>query len=193
MWFFLKISGPIVAVSDSRYQWRWIGIDFGAWFKSNTETPRFESFRNRSHETETSHTEKQGLRSQLPYQTHRTKRRSWNEKIIRESLFTTSISILFTIDRLNVLIFIRQEWQNLEMMQNRTKNLREETISWRIKYDALKKFAIDNKIPIPPELENPWANTINVDFLHSFHKFLFCWRSSLRFNLLKKYIWAEEI
>lgn len=48
-----------------------------------------------------------------------------------------------------------QEWQNFEMMQSRTKNLREETIGWRLKYEALKKFAIENKIPIPPELENP--------------------------------------
>ncbi|XP_055311239.1 transcription factor MafK-like [Sitodiplosis mosellana] len=47
------------------------------------------------------------------------------------------------------------EWQDLEMMQNRTKNLREETISWHLKYEALKKFAIENKIPIPLELENP--------------------------------------
>lgn len=41
------------------------------------------------------------------------------------------------------------------MMQNRAKNLREEAISWRFKYEALKKFAIENKIPIPPELESP--------------------------------------
>lgn len=40
-------------------------------------------------------------------------------------------------------------------MQTRAKNLREETISWRFKYEALKKFAIENKIPIPTELDNP--------------------------------------
>lgn len=43
----------------------------------------------------------------------------------------------------------------MEMMQNRNKDLREESVNWRLKYEALKKFAIDNKIPIPPELENP--------------------------------------
>lgn len=43
----------------------------------------------------------------------------------------------------------------MESMQNRNKELREESVSWRLKYEALKKFAIDNKIPIPPELENP--------------------------------------
>lgn len=41
------------------------------------------------------------------------------------------------------------------MMQNRNKEVREESVNWRLKYEALKKFAIDNKIPIPPELENP--------------------------------------
>lgn len=41
------------------------------------------------------------------------------------------------------------------MMQNRNTDLREESVSWRLKYEALKKFAIENKIPIPPELENP--------------------------------------
>lgn len=43
----------------------------------------------------------------------------------------------------------------MEMMQARNKELREQSISWRLKYEALKKFALDNKIPIPPELENP--------------------------------------
>lgn len=42
----------------------------------------------------------------------------------------------------------------MEMMQQRTNGLREEAVSYRLKYEALKKFAIDNKIPIPPELEN---------------------------------------
>lgn len=41
------------------------------------------------------------------------------------------------------------------MMQNRNTDLREESVNWRLKYEALKKFAIENKIPIPPELENP--------------------------------------
>lgn len=48
-----------------------------------------------------------------------------------------------------------QEWQNLELMQNRNTEMRKESVEWRQKYEALKKFAIDNKIPIPPELENP--------------------------------------
>lgn len=43
----------------------------------------------------------------------------------------------------------------MEDMQMRNKDLREQSVSWRLKYEALKKFAIDNKIPIPPELENP--------------------------------------
>lgn len=40
-------------------------------------------------------------------------------------------------------------------MQDRNEGVREESVSWRLKYEALKKFAIDNKISIPPELENP--------------------------------------
>lgn len=43
----------------------------------------------------------------------------------------------------------------MEMMQQRNKEVREESVSWRLKYEALKKFAVDNKIPIPPELEEP--------------------------------------
>lgn len=43
----------------------------------------------------------------------------------------------------------------MEMMQQRTNMIREEAISYRQKYEALKKFAVDNKIPMPPELENP--------------------------------------
>lgn len=42
----------------------------------------------------------------------------------------------------------------MEVMQQRNNDLREESVNWRLKYEALKKFAIDNKIPIPPELEN---------------------------------------
>lgn len=43
----------------------------------------------------------------------------------------------------------------MENMQQRNKDLREESANWRLKYEALKKFAVDNKIPIPPELEEP--------------------------------------
>lgn len=43
----------------------------------------------------------------------------------------------------------------MENMQQRNMDLREESVSWRLKYEALKKFAIDNKISIPPELEEP--------------------------------------
>lgn len=43
----------------------------------------------------------------------------------------------------------------MEMMQAKNNQLREDSANWRMKYEALKKFAIDNKIPIPPELENP--------------------------------------
>lgn len=48
-----------------------------------------------------------------------------------------------------------KEWRDMEMMQQGNNKLREECVSWRLKFEALKKFAIDNKIPVPPELENP--------------------------------------
>lgn len=47
-----------------------------------------------------------------------------------------------------------QEWRHMETMQDGNRKLREESVNWRLKYEALKKFAIDNKIPIPPELEH---------------------------------------
>lgn len=43
----------------------------------------------------------------------------------------------------------------MELMQQRNKEVREESVNWRLKYEALKKFAVDNKIPIPAELEEP--------------------------------------
>lgn len=43
----------------------------------------------------------------------------------------------------------------METMTERNQELRDESVSWRLKYDALKKFAIENKISIPPELEEP--------------------------------------
>lgn len=42
----------------------------------------------------------------------------------------------------------------MEEMQDRNRTMREQSVSWRLKYEALKKFAIENKIPIPPELED---------------------------------------
>lgn len=43
----------------------------------------------------------------------------------------------------------------MENMQSKINDMCDENLCWRHKYDALKKFATDNKIPIPPELENP--------------------------------------
>lgn len=43
----------------------------------------------------------------------------------------------------------------MENMQSKINELCEENVSWRHKYAALKKFAVENKISIPPELENP--------------------------------------
>ncbi|XP_015520163.1 transcription factor MafK-like isoform X2 [Neodiprion pinetum] len=46
-----------------------------------------------------------------------------------------------------------QEYRDMEAMQEDNERMREEVESWRAKYNALKKFAIEKKIYIPPELE----------------------------------------
>lgn len=46
-----------------------------------------------------------------------------------------------------------QEWHDLERMQEGNAKIREESMSWRLKYESLKKFAIENEIPIPAELD----------------------------------------
>lgn len=42
----------------------------------------------------------------------------------------------------------------MEAMQESNQRMRDEVDSLMIKYEALKKFAIANKIHIPPELES---------------------------------------
>lgn len=46
-----------------------------------------------------------------------------------------------------------QEWRDMEAMQDDNVRIREEVDTLRGKYEALKKFALAKKIPIPPELE----------------------------------------
>lgn len=46
------------------------------------------------------------------------------------------------------------EWRDMETMQEDIVHMKEEVNSIRARYEALKKFAINNKIPIPSELEN---------------------------------------
>lgn len=43
----------------------------------------------------------------------------------------------------------------MEAMQEANQRIREDTELWRCKYESLKKFAMTNKIAIPPELEHP--------------------------------------
>ncbi|XP_044732850.1 transcription factor MafK isoform X3 [Chrysoperla carnea] len=45
-----------------------------------------------------------------------------------------------------------QEWRDMEIMQEETARIRDEVQSYRTRFEALKKFAIVNKIPLPPEL-----------------------------------------
>lgn len=42
----------------------------------------------------------------------------------------------------------------MEAMQEGNQRMREEVDSLLMKYEALKKFAVANKIHIPPELES---------------------------------------
>lgn len=47
-----------------------------------------------------------------------------------------------------------QEWTDLQQLENENERLRGETDSWRLKYESLRKFAISQNIPLPPELDN---------------------------------------
>ncbi|XP_049290639.1 transcription factor MafK isoform X1 [Anopheles funestus] len=46
-----------------------------------------------------------------------------------------------------------QEWRDMELMHEETGRLQDEADSLRNKYEALRKFAISKKIPLPPELD----------------------------------------
>lgn len=45
------------------------------------------------------------------------------------------------------------EWRELEQMAQDNARIREETEVWKQKYETMKKFAIQHKIPLPAELE----------------------------------------
>lgn len=45
-----------------------------------------------------------------------------------------------------------QEYRDMEMMSHSNNTMREEIKIWTNKYEALKKFALQNKIQIPLEL-----------------------------------------
>ncbi|XP_069685280.1 transcription factor MafK [Periplaneta americana] len=47
-----------------------------------------------------------------------------------------------------------QEYRDMENMQEDNNKMKDEIEGWYSKYEALKKFAIMKKIPIPPELES---------------------------------------
>ncbi|XP_011305260.1 transcription factor MafK [Fopius arisanus] len=46
-----------------------------------------------------------------------------------------------------------QEYRDMENMQDDNNRMREEVESTHVKFMALKKFAMEQNIPIPPELE----------------------------------------
>lgn len=45
------------------------------------------------------------------------------------------------------------EWRDMETMGQNNQKIRDETELLKQKYEALKKFALQQKIPLPPELE----------------------------------------
>ncbi|KAF4519545.1 hypothetical protein B566_EDAN009448 [Ephemera danica] len=47
-----------------------------------------------------------------------------------------------------------QEYQDMETMLENNNKMRDEIEALHSKYDALKKFAAQKKIPLPPELES---------------------------------------
>nr|CAH7719531.1 unnamed protein product [Callosobruchus chinensis] len=46
------------------------------------------------------------------------------------------------------------EWRDMEMMRDDITHAREEIAGIEQRYEALKQFAIGNKIPLTPELEH---------------------------------------
>lgn len=46
-----------------------------------------------------------------------------------------------------------QEYRDMEEMHENNNRMRDEIDSWYAKFQALKKFALEKKIMIPPELE----------------------------------------
>lgn len=47
-----------------------------------------------------------------------------------------------------------QEWTDLQQVEDENQRLRNETDAWRHKYESLRKFAISQNIPLPPELDS---------------------------------------
>ncbi|KAK4874221.1 hypothetical protein RN001_013581 [Aquatica leii] len=47
-----------------------------------------------------------------------------------------------------------QEWKDIEMMHDDLQEMKKEVNILKNRFEALKKFAITNKIPIPPELQS---------------------------------------
>ncbi|KAF7266546.1 transcription factor MafK-like [Rhynchophorus ferrugineus] len=47
-----------------------------------------------------------------------------------------------------------QEWRDTEVMRDELRKMNEEMSQISNRYEALKRFAINSKIHIPPELEN---------------------------------------
>ncbi|XP_018563574.1 transcription factor MafK-like [Anoplophora glabripennis] len=47
-----------------------------------------------------------------------------------------------------------QEWRDMEIMQEELHQMRDEMTGIKSRYEALKRFATANKIPIPRELEH---------------------------------------
>ncbi|KAF5287490.1 hypothetical protein FQA39_LY04118 [Lamprigera yunnana] len=47
-----------------------------------------------------------------------------------------------------------QEWKDIEMMHDDLQEMKKEVNVLKNRFEALKKFAINNKIPIPSELQN---------------------------------------
>lgn len=47
-----------------------------------------------------------------------------------------------------------QEWTDLQQVEDENTRLRGETEAWLHKYESLRKFAVSQNIPLPPELDS---------------------------------------
>ena len=67
---------------------------------------------------------------------------------------TQVLKVIFKLITQNILIqSFLQEWRDIESMNTDNMHIRDEIEVMRAKYVALKKFAQDKKIVLPPELE----------------------------------------
>lgn len=83
----------------------------------------------------------------------RIKRIEQKDELETEKTQVVNVIYTFTNQKIFIDTFF-QEWRDIESMNEDNMVIRDEIDVIRAKYTALKKFANDKKISLPPELEN---------------------------------------